>query len=292
MHYFLNTYQTFLSFVLAFVSLIVFLFILLILTDTLEKILRLKKKWSWIPITISVFGSLILCFLTITNLPNYIIDGKITELYFLNNGQETRLIVWFTHTEDDNIAEVHSNRLKSFNLESGKKIDYLNLNKRYYLDDYEIYGPFDRYAWGYSKQTSANLIDLFDLEIIYNKDKIQELNPNLGSIFEPIGDNFYNQKENSITFYNAQGQFVKVLPDYPEEEKSDPVISLRNKFIPQLEDTLDIQNIFNHEKAHIFTTLSINDEILVFVTIGDYTLSALRIDPTSKKILGQIDYIK
>ncbi|NQV00127.1 MAG: hypothetical protein HQ538_05265 [Parcubacteria group bacterium] len=231
-------------------------------------------------------------FLTITNVPYYIIDGRITKLYFLEDGQETRLAVWFTHTQDNNISEVHSNRLKSFNLQSGVKLNQLDLNKRYYFDDYGIYGPFDRYAWGYSEQTNTSLIDLFDLKIILDQDKISTLNPKLGSVFEPISNNFYTDQENSLTFYNAQGQFVKVLPDYSGESDSKEITKLDTQSFDQLEEKINVQQILNHEKAHIITSLEIDNEILVFVTIDDYTLSALRVDPETHDILGQIDYFK
>jgi len=292
MRYFFNVYQTPLTFVLSFISLFLLLIIIMYIISKIFKRLQNKKVWNWILTIISVFGAGILCVITIIQLPNYMLDGQITELYILDNGQEKRLVVWFTHTEDANMIEVHSNRLKSFDLQSGKKLNRLNLNKRGYFDDYGIYGPFDRYAWGYSEQTSANLIDLFDLEIIFNKNKIREQNPDLGSDFEPIVNNFYNSEENSLTFYNSLGQYVNVLPNYSEKPNTNTIIRLQTSPAPHLEDMLNVQEILNHEKAYIITSLEIDNELLVFISIDDYTLSALRFDPKAQEILGQIDYFK
>ncbi len=289
MRYFLNIYQTPLAFVLAFVSLFLFLLIFLSITFTSIKFLKHKEIWTWVLTIISVFGAGILCAFTIVELPTYMLDGQITDLYFLDDGQEARVIVWFTNEQDGNMIQLYTNRLKGFDLESGNKLDRLELNRRYYINDYKIYGPFGgNLAWGYSEQVGTSLINLFDLNIVLNQSKIQEQNSELGSSFEPLENNFYNSEKHSLTFYNYKGQNINVIPTYNENS----VKELETWDASYLENKLNIQDIFKSEKAYIISVLNKNNETYVFVSIDGYTLSALKIDLNTNEILGQIDYFK
>ena len=109
--------------------------IFLSITFTIIKFLKHKEIWTWVLTIISVFGAGILCAFTIVELPTYMLDGQITDLYFLDDGQEARVIVWFTNEQDGNMIQLYTNRLKGFDLESGNKLDRLELNRRCYINN-------------------------------------------------------------------------------------------------------------------------------------------------------------
>lgn len=281
MRYFLNVYETLLMFPFAFIAFITYLLLLGLLFSGLEKLFQLIKKYRWISLTGTIFGAGILLWLTLLYLPFFMNDGKITWSYLFRQDQQIRLVLWFTHTQPANMIDVYSNRLKSFDLKSGKKLKKLNLNHRSYWDDYEIYGPSGNLAWGYSEQTGPALIDLYDLKILQDQDRIRQLNPELGEIFKPAHRNFYHRQDHCLLFSNAQGKFVHVMT------------KLKRKKVETLtfekSDNLDYP--IPLDKESVYAAAKVDGELFVFITRKGYTLSALKINPVTGKILERIKYL-
>lgn len=262
MTHFLNTYQLPLSALLAVVSMLFYMPLLLALADAVTKLLKLKETFIWLPITIAIFSAMGLMALTIVQLPNYINDGEIEDMYIFNNGKQTCLTVWFFHAEDANMLDVYTNRLKSFDLKTGKKLGRLNLNKRSYDDDLKIFKPFGGLAWCKSSDTGVMLVDLYNLKI---KKKL-----NKSQLFYD-----YNWKTNKLKVSNPHGN----------------IITLKNPEPPQIKEIFWLKNNkdLNLDKEKAYRTFKIGSETWVFVTHDKYTLSAIRFN-SSGKTLGRINY--
>lgn len=261
----------------------------------ITKLFKLMINPNWIfllAIFLPVFLiSLFLAGVTERKFVRYCLSGNITDVYFLDNGKQTRLIVWYTMEHERYTEEYYSNRLKSFDLKSGKKISSLDLNYYYKQDDYHIYGFYDdRYAWGYTEQKGVQLLDLFDLEVIIDSDQIRKLNPQLGDVYKLAPGKVFNKKDHSLLFSNNQGSIIRILPEYNKKLELDHVNEILPKPDNSLKNSIDIKKYFKHKKARIYTIFEQDNETLVFVTIGGYTLSALRVDAKTKEVLGRIDY--
>lgn len=256
----------------------------------INELFKLKLKPSWIIIA-GLLISLSLAAATERFYVRYCLNGKITDIYFLDNGKQTRMIVWHTMEHERYAESYYSNRLKSFDLKSGKKINSLELSYYCELSVYDLFGFYDdRYAWWYIAQKGVQLLDLYDLEIIIDYNQIRKSNPQLGDVFKLGSGKVFDKKDHSLVLINNQGSAFRIFPDYNKKVKSDHV----NEILPQpdksLKDSIGIKKYFKHKEARIYKILEQGNETFVFVTMGNYTLSALRVDSKTNEILGRIDY--
>ena len=56
--------------------------------------------------------------------------------------------------------------------------------------------------------------------------------------------------------------------------------------------TFKLKDIFDSKETRALGTLVRNDEVLVFISAGDYNLTALRTDPDTGEVKGQIKYLE
>jgi hypothetical protein len=71
---------------------------------------------------------------------------------------------------------------------------------------------------------------------------------------------------------------------------ADPLLSYLDANGSEL-NTLNLREVFNNNNAEVLATLSSDNETFIFVSLGGYSLSALRADPETGKIKGRIDYL-
>lgn len=257
----------------------------------INQLFNLKIKPNWAIILAVFLISLFLAAATERVFVRYCLNGKISDIYFLDNGKQIRLIVLYTMEHERYTEEYYSNRLKSFDLKSGEKINSLDLNYYYELNDYEIYGFYDdRYAWGYTGQKGAVLLDLYDLKVILDSNQIRKLNPQLGDIYKLAPGKVFDKKDHSLLLSNNQGSIIRIFPDYNKKLKSDHVIEILPQPDKSLKDSIGIKKYFKHKEARIYKIFKQSNETFVFVTMGNYTLSALRVDSKTNEVLGRIDY--
>ena len=62
--------------------------------------------------------------------------------------------------------------------------------KRYYDDDYRIYWLSSRYAWGYSRKTGIQLLDLVKPELVAEEKEILSRNPELGNSIKLLYEDY------------------------------------------------------------------------------------------------------
>ncbi|GEM_PF-2599155 len=281
-------------------------------------------------ITISVILSVVLLFCVVQYVPDYLIDGKIDNIYLVEKNGNYRLTVRFTRKSSHGMSTVFSHRIKTYDLTDGRLLGSLNLAKRYYLDDYIIFGPFNNNAWGYSSQTGICLLDLFRPLIVADEDKIKKLNPFLGSniqlmpgekinCFDTITFGIYVYSENG-TIYRIDPDLKAVLYKKPENrrkhDKKNCAVCRHNSlfrndianssigwrqdrhletellFIDKNNNILnriDITKVFG-EKSNLYTTARVNNKVLLFITNQRYTLKAVRTDPETGGVMGQVNY--
>jgi hypothetical protein len=281
-------------------------------------------------IIISIILTVILLFCMVQYVPDYLIDGKIDNIYLVEKNGEYRLTVLFTRKGSHGMSTVYSHRIKTYDLKEGRLLGRLTLAKRYYIDDYAIFGPFNNNAWGYSVQTGISFLDLFKTSIIADENKIKKLNPVLGSniqLFSVKKISNFDAVTFGIYVYSGNGAIYRIDPDLKavlynksknraEHNKNKCAACRHNAlfkgdiintntgwrqdkhiknmllFIGKNGKTLnkiDIIKMFG-EKSNLYTTARVNNEVLLFITNGGYTLKTVRTDSETGAVLGQVKY--
>jgi hypothetical protein len=260
---------------------------------------------------------------------------------------------------------VGSTRLITYDLKSGETLGKADLTFWTFYRDYEIFGPFDAKAWGYSRKNGIALLDMATPKIIANQKKILELNPQLGGMIQPFyGDYFYDPISHGMQVKSRSGEYFRInsdltitplkefainyIPkpeywtfDYSKEGEGktlrrlsvsfDPLVKkpllISPKIIKELNKKfadketvwvlhysklfgdfdvllsymdekgqeikrINLSKILKFKNAKAYATFSKDNEVLVFVSKGGFTLSALRTNPVSGEIIGRIDFLK
>jgi len=218
MNYYLSEYEFFILFPATFACLVLLLVLFAGLAFWAKTRLKLKGRTFNILLTIAVFSSAVSLWFLLNNVPDLLTDGKVCDLYLQDRGDETRLVVWFTRVDTPaGIATVYSQRLKSYDFQTGKQRGRLDLARRYYLDDYRLFGPFDEHlAWGYSGQNGLKLVSLFEPELLFGQDRILERNPQLGPEIRLSPGSYgyiFNPGTHGLKVATARGEIFEVQPD-------------------------------------------------------------------------------
>ena len=257
------------------------------------------------------------------------VHGAIRYSYRVVRGDEERLVVWLTRTENPaGVATAYTQRYMSFDIDSGEEIDRMNAVRSASMNDYWIYGPFGTNLWAYCEKTGLLLLDLFQPAVIADTDDIMDRNPQLQPVIKVSSsryEEFYDRQNHTFSVADARGEIYRVAPDLtivsarepvrrrPHRPGGDTWILRSWKNMKQRsakrwkvfgKNTLVYQDASGRELNRIdlggmfspdtvpYTLLHRRHEILVLVTRDRYTLSAIRTDPETGKVLGTIDYFK
>ncbi|MBN2058408.1 MAG: hypothetical protein JW782_06400 [Candidatus Saganbacteria bacterium] len=239
----------------------------------------------------AVAVSIVICFGLVfwaaAGLHDHFNNGKLADMFILRSDGETHLLVW-TVMDDyggAGVAELYANRLKLFDLTSGKLIRRTFLNRRAYCNDYTIYGPFpDGRAWSYSEQTGLRLLDLFEGKVLMSEKQILDRLGRLGKTIRIFDGKEYDQRTKTIYVTAPDGRVHGIKPE--ELGKIDRQVAWLKlyRYDKRLEMPSDLA------EANVYTSLPWGNETYVFVTLKGYSLSALRIDKNTGKLLGRLDF--
>lgn len=217
MNYYLNTYELPILIVGSIVCFFSLLIAYCLVADWLASRLHLGKRWGAVATGMAVFSAALSFFMALLYIPDYINDGKIEDIYIIQNDSETRLVVWYTREDSPGgMSQAYSHRLKSFHLDTGKQRGRLTLSRRYLYNDYQIYGPFHHKAWGYTGQNGMVYLDMYNAQVIADQADILKRNPILGDKIKLMTGQG-TKRFDSVTFglyvYNAQGDIFRINPD-------------------------------------------------------------------------------
>ncbi|MFH1873574.1 MAG: hypothetical protein ABH859_00095 [Pseudomonadota bacterium] len=250
---------------------------------------------------------------TLYNLPDYLVDGQISGIYFFEDNQDIRLVIWTTRVDHPaGIGTEYSNRLKSYSLRTGKQLGRLDLNRRYYLDDYRIFGPFgNNQAWGYCVQNGAKLLNLFKPALLADEQTILELNPDLGSLIRIVPGGYkyeYNAQNHNIYVTATNGDIFRITPDLKayslrkNEEGANAKSNFGSATIKDVSfrylnaDDEDYYGIdlapYLTPKIRPYALLDLGDEAYIFLSKDRYTFFALRVNTSTSVVLERIDYFQ
>jgi hypothetical protein len=247
---------------------------------------KLKINFLKILAFLVLFGGILLCFFLHYAINAQLNDGEINQLYIINDDRP-RLAVWFNRTDGLELADYYSHRLKTFDLEKGTLVGRLDLGKWENINDYELFGPFDGKAWGYSSKSGVRLIDLFQAKVLFNQEEIIKRNPEL---VRPLKAYAFDPLTRRLHVVTAKGKYYGIYPDLNVE----PIRVDTPIFYPETPEkksnTINLKNILIKKDQTVLATLTRDDEVLVFTTESGYRLFALRVEPNTGKILGKIKY--
>ncbi len=252
---------------------------------TIDKVKAGERAKSAL-VVIAVVASFGAFFYGTAKLHDHFNNGKLIDLFILESGGERRLLIW-TEMEDfgGGISTVYANRLKLYDLDSGKLLDQVFLDRRIDWNDYTIYGPFeDGRAWSYSDETGLRLLDLFEAKVVMEEEEILKRLPELGDRIRISSGRSYDSETNAISVTTPDGIIHRILPEElgTTERRVDWLYTERYGGPLRLDGDL--------AEGNIYTSFSSGGETLAFVTIRGYTLSALRLDGKTGEELGRIDY--
>lgn len=179
-NYFVNTHGLYV-FIISLLVMIFILSIFVIFSIFIAKYFKLAINMEKILLYGFVIIGLIVAVLTISNIRVRLDLGGIKKLFILNKNNTPQLTVWFTRIYLERFGSDFDQRLRCYELKSGNALDYIQMSKRYYTDDYRIYWLSGNYAWGYSNKTSIQLLNLIKPEVIADEKQILERNPELGN---------------------------------------------------------------------------------------------------------------
>jgi hypothetical protein len=125
-----------------------------------------------------IFG-LLIGFFGLGRILNPFYQGGIRKIFIIDKNNTPQLTVWFTRIHSKRFGADYDQRLRCFELESGKSLEYVQMVNRYYNNDYRIYWLSGKHAWGYSGKTGIQLLDLIKPGFI-TEEEILLRNPELG----------------------------------------------------------------------------------------------------------------
>ena len=158
MNYFLHTWGL-LEFLLQVLVMVFLIGLFVFLFGSLQDKLKLPEWFGTITVIIAILLGIGMGFLGVFYFRYYFADGEIRQLYIVNPNGSPRLTVLFVREESGKVSTWYNPKLKTFDLESGKFMGRKLLTYRSYSDDYEIYGPVGKTAWGISYKTGIQLLD-------------------------------------------------------------------------------------------------------------------------------------
>ncbi len=181
MRYFLITYQIPLMFIAGFIGFCILIWAYWSIAAWISTRLGPRCKARSALSTVAVFAAAISLFLMLHYVPDYFNDGRITKIYILRKAAARRLVVWFTREDNPaGMAGVYSQRIKSFDLDTGRLQGRLTLARRHTFNDYRIFGPCGPFAWGCSARHGIAYLNLFETKVIADEQGILKRNPVLG----------------------------------------------------------------------------------------------------------------
>lgn len=331
MSYFLDTYEFPFVFIAGLIVLAVLLAAFCYLAYRITKRLKSGPKWVSLSQGLAVLGAAISFFLLLSHGPDYLNDGRIASIYLVEKHNHKRLVVWFTREDTPaGMTEAYSHRIKSFDLDTGEQRGRLTLSRRYWFNDYQIFGPFHHFAWGYSHQNGMVCLDLFAAEVVAHEKTILKRNPELGGevhLMTGKGARRFDPVTFGLYVYTANGDIYRINPDLKatnvrsiDKSKERHVAAtcavcrhdaqfididkaktgwLKNaqgnailRFADKGGRTLNAVNLHKmfDDSSYLYATAHVRDEIWLFVTMKRYTLSALRTDAQTGKLIGRIDF--
>jgi len=312
MNYYLNKLKIPISILAIIILLILFIIIFLRILNFIDKYFQ---KFRSITDKIETIGFILCIFpiIFITILINdCLIDGRIRDIYFTEKNNQIHLTVWFTREDTPaGVATVYSHRLKSYDLIKGKQKGSLDLEWRYFHNGYCFFGPFENskvWCYSYRHRNSIKIVDLYGPKLIADQKKILKLNPQLGKIIEivPWDPKYqYNPLTNELYIACADGKIFGVDPQinihpYKENEIN---TNIKKEKISKTPDSLfyyideKTKMLYNIDLTRAFKkgfkplgVLPFNDDIYIFADKKGYSLTALRIDSNTGKIIDKINY--
>lgn len=331
MSYFLDTYEWPFVFIAGLIVLAVLLMAYCYLAYRTTKRLKSSSKWVSFSQVLAVLGAVISFFLFLCYGPDYLNDGRIEHIYLVEKNNHKRLVVWFTRKDTPaGMTWVYSHRIKSFDLDTGGQRGRLTLSRRYWPNDYRIFGPFDHFAWGYTHQNGMVYLDLFEADAVADEKDILKRNPELGGEVHLVtgkGARRFDPVTFGLYVYTANGDIYRINPDLKatnvrsidtskerhvketcaacrhdaqfidiEKAKTGWVKSARDDAILRFTDkggrTLNVINLHAmfDDRSYLYAAAHVRDEIWLFATMERYNLSAIRTDAHTGKLIGQIDY--
>lgn len=130
-------------------------------------------------------------------------NGEIKEFFFFDNDSLSQLTVWYSLERGGRGATYIREKLKAYDLQTGKVLGSVILSKDMF---YKLYACDRNEAWGYCKKNGVQLLDLVKPGVIATEQELLKRNPQLGKQVTLYLRNVYDPVTNILHVFSADSQ--------------------------------------------------------------------------------------
>jgi len=246
MNYFLNMHSVIVFFITALFAFIIFGMIISIIFWITNKI---PEKYAKVIFTVLGMIGLFSSFILVSKIKDPFYYGGIKELYVIDKENEPHICIWFIRVHSRKVGAVYDQRLKSYDMISGKPYKHIEMLHRYHDSEFRMFYTSGDKGWSYNRKTGLHFLDFYKPEIIADQQRILKENPQLGSSFKLYNSDYvYNPYENAVYIKGENGQLfylntsLKAVPvkeaAYVEPYKKNDFTYAKNWCLCDIEDNL------------------------------------------------------
>ena len=314
MNHFLNSHSVpvFFIFLAVFLG---FLGVFILVLVRLTKRYDLPESAFKILCLLAVAASLFLTSLVTSSLGEGSDLGKIRRLFAVPGPDGPRLTLWLTRRYGKRVGADWNQNLATFDLATGERLGLVKLVDRHGDDEYAIHRISQTRAWGLRESKKVQFLDLVSPAVLSSgklsdvpKDDLRtpDLPPDPWR-FDPLKDSMGKHARRQGA-ESSPHPVILLDPEFipgldtgavsPEKTwvrhrsallgDSDPLISYVDEGGAELM-RLALMDFVDDRNAEATHTLTLNEEVLVFVSRGD-SLIALRTRRDTGEFLGVIRY--
>lgn len=282
MNYFIHTFAGFFGgIIIMAVEILLLLSLVIPVTLFLQKFidkLKLSERAKNIIGVVLLIVLLISGFFLLWLIDLHVDNGKIKELRITQKNNAPCLSVWLSAQRGGKVSTWYVKKLKIFDIETGKLLEDKILAVRDYFDDERIQ-KYEPSGWMFDPVagTKAKTLRHRFSRDIPQREKPRLIVPSLvKELDKKAAEN--NRKVWVIHYSTYIGDF-------------DTYLSYMDSTGREL-NRVNLDQLFKAEDATALATFTRKDETLIYISRQRYTLTALRADPATGKILGNIEYFK
>lgn len=212
--YFFNMHGGIVFFI-TFGLMVVMLILTLAFNLWLGKKFKLSKSITKVLLMGTFFSGMAAIFFGSTRLKAKYDHGGIKKFYVLPSDSGPILSVWCTRIYPKRVGADYDQHIRTYDLATGESTGSIQIDQKYFSDDYRLYRAEGNLAWGYRKGLGLMLIDLQIPKIVASNDAISQQLSHLGDElkFEAFRD-AYDPNLTGLYLNSGNGRFYRLHEDF------------------------------------------------------------------------------
>ena len=140
--------------------------------------------------------------------------GGIRKIFIVPNGGDPKLAIWCTRIYGKRAGSDYEQYIRTFDLRAAELQGSVKIDGKYFSDDYRLYWPGGRNAWGYRRDVGVMLIDMAIPEVVADNGQLAERHPMLGEGFALIAfKDAADPEQAGLYVRSANGRIYRLRED-------------------------------------------------------------------------------